>query len=74
MKIVTGLPNISPKNHISLGIYLIIMPIIKVSGFECLRCGHKWAPKKIVDEPTKPKICPKCKSPYWDLPRKRKTT
>lgn len=38
---------------------------------ECLRCGHKWIPRGI-----KPKngevdirICPKCKSPYWDKPK-----
>ncbi|GAI42616.1 unnamed protein product, partial [marine sediment metagenome] len=25
--------------------------------------GHKWHPRK----PVKPKVCPKCKSPYWDM-------
>ena len=32
----------------------------------CLRCkeGHEWTPRK--DEV---RICPKCKSPYWDVPR-----
>lgn len=35
---------------------------------KCLRCGHKWTPR--TDKP--PKVCPnpKCKSPYWDKPRK----
>lgn len=33
----------------------------------CLRCGHNWYQRK----PEKPRICPKCKSPYWDLPRQK---
>ena len=28
---------------------------------ECLRCGHKWLPRQ-----QEIRICPKCKSPYWD--------
>ena len=42
------------------------MPEIMLKGYQCNRCGHKWAPK----EDEKPKVCPKCKSPYWDTPRK----
>ena len=34
---------------------------------ECLRCGYKWLPR-IAEV----RICPTCKSPYWD--RKRRTT
>ena len=41
--------------------------IIKVKGFECERCGHQWAPR----EKGKPRVCPKCKSPYWDKERKK---
>jgi len=39
---------------------------------ECKRCGHKWRPRQ--DEP--PTVCPnpKCKSPYWDKPRTKKTS
>ena len=37
-----------------------------VSGWECLRCGHKWIPR-IEKEP---KRCPGCKSPYWNQPRR----
>jgi len=33
----------------------------------CLRCGHKWIPRI-----EKPRICPGCRSPYWDTPRKKK--
>ena len=39
---------------------------IKVEGFLCERCGHKWIPKK----KDYPRVCPRCKSPYWDVPRK----
>jgi predicted Zn-ribbon and HTH transcriptional regulator len=35
----------------------------------CLRCGAEWWPRT----PEKPKTCPKCRSPYWDTPRKDKT-
>lgn len=33
----------------------------------CFRCYHTW--KKRKENP--PKFCPKCKSPYWNRPRKR---
>lgn len=33
----------------------------------CLRCGHEWEPATA----DRPKSCPKCKSYYWDQPRKR---
>lgn len=33
---------------------------------QCLRCPHKWQPRT----PKKPRVCPKCKSPYWDKPRR----
>ena len=29
----------------------------------CLRCGHKWSPRH-----ADVRICPKCKSLYWDTP------
>jgi hypothetical protein len=32
---------------------------------QCKRCSHKWIPRN----PEKPRICPKCKSPYWDKPK-----
>ena len=53
------------------------MAIIKITGFECERCGHKWCPKSInqsdPDSVLLPTICPKCKSPYWNKPRKNKS-
>jgi hypothetical protein len=36
-------------------------------GFRCERCSHEWVPR---DSESDPKTCPKCKSPYWDRPRK----
>jgi DNA-directed RNA polymerase subunit RPC12/RpoP len=34
----------------------------------CLRCGKAWWPRS----QSKPKRCPRCKSPYWDRPRQEK--
>lgn len=44
---------------------------IKPKKLKCLRCGHEWHPR---DPTVHPKVCPnpKCKSPYWDRPRKKK--
>ena len=41
---------------------------IKVMGYRCFRCKHEWLPR----HDNAPRVCPKCKSPYWDRPRKRK--
>jgi DNA-directed RNA polymerase subunit RPC12/RpoP len=40
---------------------------ITVMGYGCERCGHEWFPRNNEAEPT---ICPKCKSAYWNRPRK----
>lgn len=39
---------------------------ITVMGWRCERCSHEWIPR---DE-GEPNVCPKCKSPYWNKPRK----
>lgn len=43
---------------------------IKLTKLKCKRCGHghkkPWYPRK----EQYPKICPKCKSPYWDTTKK----
>jgi predicted Zn-ribbon and HTH transcriptional regulator len=44
------------------------MPQITLKGHLCGRCGHKWLPKE--EKKDKLKVCPKCKSPYWDMPRR----
>ena len=40
-----------------------------VTFYVCERCGHEWYPR--ADQP--PKVCPSCKSPYWDRPRRTTT-
>jgi hypothetical protein len=41
---------------------------ITVMGFRCERCSHEWIPRDAEQEPS---VCPKCKSPYWNRPRKK---
>lgn len=36
--------------------------------WQCERCGHEWLPR---NKDVEPRVCPKCKSPYWNLPRQR---
>lgn len=40
---------------------------ITVMGFHCERCSHEWIPRRPDSDP---RVCPSCKSPYWDTPRK----
>jgi protein-arginine kinase activator protein McsA len=42
---------------------------ITLMGYHCERCGHEWLPKRT--EKQEPKVCPKCKSPYWNSPKKQ---
>jgi len=42
---------------------------IWILGNKCYRCEHEWKPREIEDVP---KVCPLCKSPYWDIPKKEK--
>ena len=41
---------------------------ITVMGYRCERCTHEWIPRDLEQEPS---VCPKCKSPYWNRPRKK---
>ena len=48
-----------------------------VNAFKCLRCNHEWIPRVELKQletkvKKKPRICPNCKSAYWDLERKNK--
>ncbi|MEM0134973.1 MAG: hypothetical protein QXU18_07075 [Thermoplasmatales archaeon] len=45
------------------------MTIIKreIEIYKCERCGHEW----IKRGDKEPKVCPKCKSPYWNTPRRK---
>lgn len=40
---------------------------ITVMGYRCQRCGHGWTPRAEAE----PRVCPKCKSPYWNRLRRR---
>jgi Zn finger protein HypA/HybF involved in hydrogenase expression len=41
---------------------------VQVWAYKCERCDHVWMPR---EEGVAPKVCPKCKSPYWDRPRRK---
>ena len=40
---------------------------VMLKGYKCERCNHKWVPR----EESKPTVCPKCKSPYWDKEKRK---
>lgn len=40
-----------------------------LSYLACLRCGHRWPQR----QEAAPKQCPRCHSPYWARPRKKKS-
>jgi predicted Zn-ribbon and HTH transcriptional regulator len=44
------------------------MAQIELSGWKCERCAHIWVSRQDATE--EPRVCPKCKSPYWNRPRK----
>lgn len=47
---------------------------ITVMGYRCERCEHEWLPRDNArDDGIDPKVCPKCKSPYWNRPRQLKS-
>ncbi len=40
---------------------------VLITGNRCYRCSHEWQPLNTNDVP---RLCPKCKNPYWDRPRR----
>lgn len=45
---------------------------VTLEGYKCERCDHVWIPRKYhAGKKKDPIICPKCKSPYWNIPRKK---
>ena len=40
---------------------------VKVNGFKCEKCNHKWIPIKYKTKSKYPNICPKCKSKNWRI-------
>ncbi len=45
---------------------------ITVMGYRCERCNYEWIPRGESD--AEPVTCPKCRSPYWNKPRKQSMT
>lgn len=43
---------------------------ITVLGFRCERCQHEWIPRGGTDD--QPRVCPHCRSPWWNRPAKTK--
>lgn len=43
------------------------MAKVQLMGYRCYRCNHEWLPR--ATSVYEPKVCPKCKSAYWDRPR-----
>ena len=47
----------------------VVVTKIQIWGFRCERCSHEWVPRDRTKTPT---VCPKCKSAYWNTPRRSK--
>ena len=52
---------------------------LTVEGYRCERCQHIWIPRQSRNAPTpkgqalaKPRLCPRCKSAWWDTPPLKK--
>lgn len=43
-------------------------PNVLITGHRCYRCGYEWRPNNLKGIP---RVCPKCKNPYWDIPRRK---
>jgi len=37
----------------------------KIKKNKCLRCNHVWVQRT----DNTPRVCPKCKSAWWDIPK-----
>ncbi len=59
-----------PFTHILMSMAKVLLP-----GYKCDRCGHEWLPRSKQEDgkaQPDPHVCPKCKSPYWNTPRKER--
>src|SRR5262245_47232527 len=55
------------KNNKFMGNILFLARVsVTLMGYRCERCVHEWVPRYFQAEP---RVCPKCKSPYWNRPR-----
>ena len=41
-------------------------PNVYIVGNRCYRCSYEWRSNNMNKLP---RVCPKCKSPYWDRPK-----
>ena len=59
-----ALKTVLPESDSAHAVQLIaaFRQIVMLEGCRC-RCGHEWLPR---EQGEKPRVCPKCKSPYWD--------
>ncbi len=44
------------------------MAQVKIYQCICMRCAYRWFPRS----ERAPVMCPKCRSAYWNIPRKAK--
>ncbi len=50
--------------------------------YRCLRCHHEWIPRVDIKrrrshadmQKDAPRICPQCKTAYWNVPKKNATS
>lgn len=48
------------------------MPVSTMDCWKCTRCQYNWRIKKDKDDNVlKPVTCPRCRNPFWDLPKVR---
>ena len=64
----------TPLANISLAVIALGMARVPITvmGYRCERCGHEWIPRGPAEE--EPRVCPKCRSPWWNKPRKSMMT
>ena len=48
------------------------MAYVLIEGYMCERCSYRWSARTGTGfrPETDPKVCPQCKSHYWNKPRK----
>ena len=50
------------------------MAYVTIEGYLCERCGYRWAARNGgngLRSKVDPRVCPHCKSPYWNKARQR---
>ena len=49
------------------------MAYVLIEGYMCERCEYRWGSRtgSGVRSKSDPRACPKCKTPYWNRPRRK---